>query len=292
MEKLFTKFSQEKTSEKSNNLDADSKIENKMWDFVNFQFQYIDKLEKGEISSENNKYIDFRDRLEAYTSIADIIRSQYSLRFKNEDFDDTKYAEFYDFITNLIADDYKKDNENWAKNVRKIINIELDKIGPALSSWKDNRDNSKVGLIEYDNKKKYQDLEQYGISKNAKCLTLHFASYFSQKLDDENIGGAYIGDSLKKLAINIKDNSLDSEAIVAISWLLDTRIGKGIGFKVYEIENGVGQNMDFWGQFMDKNGDLKQKEAKNFLETGIPKYNVVHGFIKTKDFLERYLPKK
>jgi hypothetical protein len=116
-------------------------------------------------------------------------------------------------------------------------------------------------------------------------------SLFEKKYENPEIN-IFSSKSLEKLALKIVDEFPETKVIIGQSWLLDTPIAERIGFKIYRKKDSIGQGPSFWSQFINSKGQLDSKRVNKFLETGIPPYRVAIGFIKTEDFLRKYLPKE
>jgi hypothetical protein len=104
------------------------------------------------------------------------------------------------------------------------------------------------------------------------------------------VSNIFSGQSLEKIACEIVDKYQYIKAIIGKSWLIDSPIGKRVGFTKYDQDSTL-RNGGFWGQFINEKGQINKERIKKFLETGEADYYVSMGFIKTEDFLRKYLPK-
>ncbi len=301
-----------------NNGDNSRRFESVEEELLDFQFQYIEKLEKGklqEIKNDNleesgNCYVkeqkeaedslntSFEKNLFKYTNLSHDLNKEYYKRVENNYENVKNFDEWFKNILFQINNDYLK-NKNWKDNVGNIIKENLDKIGPILpeeNKEKDNNDGQqnrreKVGLINF-NLSETGELENFGINKKDKCLNIHFKNLFSQKKENNNINNIFSGESLPQLAVEIIKKYPDVKAIIGRSWLINSPIAKRIGFQVFHNYDIANHSGSFWGQFINEKGEINKERMKKFLNTGVPEFLPAAGFIKIEDFLKKYLPRE
>ena len=73
---------------------------------------------------------------------------------------------------------------------------------------------------------------------------------------------------------------------------MSTPIAKRIGFTVIDRNSKMGLGGQFWGQFINSNGQIDNERVSKFLETGEPPYRVSTGIIMVEDFFEKIFTEK
>ncbi|MEI8270218.1 MAG: hypothetical protein WCG45_02520, partial [bacterium] len=156
----------------------------------------------------------------------------------------------------------------------------------------DNDIEDRIGLIDFGMDSNLGNiLPGSGISDEDICMQIHFEDFFKQQNSD--VKNLFSSNSLEKLALEIVEKHPETKAVVGKSWLMDTAIAKRIGFKVYNRNFDIKENIgSFWGQFVDSNGQIKNNDVLKFLETGEPHYKIAAGAIMVEDFLGKYLPEE
>jgi hypothetical protein len=181
--------------------------------------------------------------------------------------------EFREYFFRNIDEEYKKGG---------ILGVEsyLDSIygtNESEDGWRKN----KIGFI------KHSDIGFYSDSS----VEIHVADK-----GQENVSAAGLNKSLQFLAQRIIDQDRYVGKIKAKSWLMDFgALRKRLGFhkkeeKKYELMDRKQSSPAIWGQFINFKGELKKKEVKQMLETGIPPHNIVQAEISIEDFLYKHLP--
>lgn len=271
---------------KSNSIEGHEKeLQDKM---IEIQLEYVDKIFSKKISplSKESKIGNIQDLVSEYTEIPDKI-----MRNKPGS-DGRELLALKEKILNKISDLHEKDHDHWIEKSEEFVNKELKEY--KNKETKENRDNDypekRAGLISFNIGTNFgRVLPDSGISNEDICLNIHFEDFYKQQKGD--IKNLFSQNSLEKLALKIVDEYPETKAVVGESWLMDTPIAKRIGFTIYnrdlEFSNGP-----FWGQFIDSNGQIKNKEISKFLETGKSPYRIAAGAIKVEDFLRKYLPQE
>lgn len=149
--------------------------------------------------------------------------------------------------------------------------------------------NEYVNGLENGKGKIFKNLENFGFSRFDKLIELHVGDFY--KKEDKTLGQELIKEDLENIARYIVNNNPKIAGVIGRSWLLDTPIAKNIGFTVTEDERPQ-NDLSCWLQFVDKNGEISKKRFDSFLESGKLPFNSKIGFIKTEDFLKRYLPEE
>lgn len=136
----------------------------------------------------------------------------------------------------------------------------------------------------------YRDLLQKGFCNIDKLTEIHVDNFFSS--GNNSLGSELIKNDLSVIATNIVNKYPQTAAVVGKSWLLDTSLGKALGFKTIKMEQ-ENQFNDFsvWNQFMDKDGNINQSRLNKFMQDEKVPYKSVVAYIPVEDFLKRYLPK-
>lgn len=320
----------------------DEDFENVDWKIFDCEFQYFEKIDKGELNLFDNEPVEkengnekeqeklsFKSLILEYSDFKSYLLREYTKRSK-EHFYDVKYGkereifnEWFLVILDQIDRDYNSGNKEWIDNIKKVTEEKLKVLGPiqkknkenpfldknkekfglisfdVIQTWQGNLDHTKKGdmgqdwdnndFIEFDIKK-VRELMDFTLNDVSDCLVIHFADLSEQKSKDKNVKNIFSSNSLSILAKRIVEEYSQVEVILGKSWLIDSPIGNKIGFNKYREYEKVTGKMDFWGQFINENGQIDDKRIQEFLRTGIPKYKVAEGFIKTEDFLKKYLP--
>ena len=275
---------------------------------LSIQLRYSERMSSGEIPFIDGsfKQMDFAQAASAYTWLPRRIRHDYAKRTgielggrELESYLDENEGEFAN-IFHEIMDNISKERElttganELAVRSEEIVTSIIERLPQAeVRGAKDERiGRDDVGSITYKVAKDMRGLEEHGISPDDLCADVHFEPMYTRKLSPENrkLGIADIEDSFGQLAKNIKEKHQDVKAVVGSSWLLDSQVVARLGFiglEPYE-GNGFSQGIGFWGQFIDAEGQIKQKEVDRFLETGKPKYRHMVGLIPIDEFLEKY----
>jgi len=275
-----------------NSNDNSRKYESVYEELIDYQLQYIEKLDNGEIKiiGEKKEKENFRDLLKSSTSLPQTINDEYCKRIPCHKNIEEKMENFCDMVLNEIYENYLKDKIHFRENVKQIIKNNLDKIGNVVNSTESiDGEYKKFGLIHFDvieNEK----LSEFGIGPNESCLSIHLGDLCKQKENNQSVSNIFSGQSLEKIACEIVDKYQYIKAIIGKSWLIDSPIGKRVGFTKYDQDSTL-RNGGFWGQFINEKGQINKERIKKFLETGEADYYVSMGFIKTEDFLRKYLPK-
>jgi hypothetical protein len=289
-----------------NSLGSSKRFENPKDELMYDQFTYFEKIDNGVLVplkymiselkhiKEENKEGYFVEFLCRYSNLRKEALSRYEEKKKLEENYDIKiFDEWFNNICNEIGNDYKSGDKRWKDHIKDIFDSNLKKLIPEEKKISDdlNIENKKniFGLINA-NLIFSDNLEKFGIGKNDECLSIHFKELSKQKNKDRSIQNIFSSGSLSKLAVSIVEEHPQVKAIIAKSWLVDSPIGRRIGFKVFRKYKSIMEGMGFWGQFIKEDGNIDQKRMQEFLETGVPKYLPSEGFIKTEDFLKKYLP--
>lgn len=132
-----------------------------------------------------------------------------------------------------------------------------------------------------------QELINAGIKKGDVVAKIHLPALFKQTSNSGNIF-SLVSDSFKKLARALP-RDVDTKAIVADSWIIDTAIAKRIGFTQYEHNQKSLGGEIFWGQFVTSKGEIDFDQVNEFLKTGKPPHTVKSGYILIPEFKKKYL---
>lgn len=301
-----------KNEQQINNQDNSRVFENIHEELLDYQFQYIDKLETKKIKELEDKEIEklndsekfkksFEDNLDTlfeknlfkYTDFSNDLRDEYKKRVKNNyDYDDN----FKEFLKNVFIqiDNEHLKNKNWKDSVKNITTENLNKIGPVIynkNSEEIRPGKEKLGLIDF-NLLETDEFKNFGIDEMDTCLEIHFEDLFSQKQKNNEINNIFSKESLSQLAIDIVEEYTETKFIVGRSWLIGSPIGRRIGFDTFYNDKVAYNSGRFWGQFINENGQIKKEKIQKFLDTGVPEFLPSVGFIKVEDFLKKYLPKE
>lgn len=147
---------------------------------------------------------------------------------------------------------------------------------------------NKINDVELDVEGKYRDIDKVGFSKLNSFIEIHMEKFYLS--GEKNLSIDLIKKDLGVIAERIIDKEPEVAAIIGGSWLLDTPIAKYLGFQRIDNKKSPVNDFSTWMQFIDKNGQIDQKRFNQLLESGEPPYKSVRAYIKTEDFLRKYLP--
>jgi len=238
------------------NIDNSRRFESVREEVFDYQLQYVEKLYSGEFKQKIEKDKDIGDLVMDFSYLKRVIYDECLKRIPNfEKMKKDKIDQIIGYTTGVISrqinDSYLKDKKQWKYNIKEISLENLNKIGPEINKLPE-KSGPSAGLIHF-NVKGYEELEKFGISDMDDCLEIHFEELYKQKEKDSNLKSIFSGDSLSILASKIVDEYPQVKAITANSWLVDSPIGKRIGFIVSGRKEQVSGNEGFWGQFIDEN---------------------------------------
>ena len=185
-------------------------------------------------------------------------------------------------ISNLITSKRKKIIKDY--HLVKSKFFELGKGEEGLKILQTN----KINDVELDVEGKYRDIDKVGFSKLNSFIEIHMEKFYLS--GEKNLSIDLIKKDLGVIAERIIDKEPEVAAIIGGSWLLDTPIAKYLGFQRIDNKKSPVNDFSTWMQFIDKNGQIDQKRFNQLLESGEPPYKSVRAYIKTEDFLRKYLP--
>jgi hypothetical protein len=271
---------------KSNSIEEHEKIlEDRI---LEIQLQYVDKLFSKKIAPLN-KDVNIGNIKELVSEYTDIPRK--IMEYRDGDSNQSELLSLKNKILDAISVLYEKDHEHWIEKTEKMVNEELKGYSKKENQNDDNKLENKAGLISFDMGSGFDHVfPGSDIRDEDVCLNIHFEAFYKQESKDKKkFSKNSLEESLEELALKIVDEHPETKVIVGESWLMSTPIAKIIGFTIYNKKLPFA-NGPFWGQFIDKNGQIKKEEISNFLETGEPPYQIALGAIKVEDFLKTYLP--
>lgn len=263
---------------------------------LEIQFQYVDELAQGKIEpfaddlKEKNDTGNIEAFLSKYTPIALELEHQYENRINNE-FDKKECDLFKQRVLEKISLLYKKDYKNWIPKSIQLMKDEIKKLGPRNEEKKrsERRKDRMIGLIEFGIEDDLGKLTSNSEMKDLPYLSIHFQDFYKQNKDKvESL--FFVENSLKELALKIVNEYPETKAVIGESWLMDTPVAKRIGFSILEKNLKKELGNQFWGQFINKDGQIDDKRISGFLKTGKPPYKVRVGIMMVEDFLKKYLP--
>ena len=192
-------------------------------------------------------------------------------------------------------------SETWIEEVYSTLNevtksleeIEVDEDDVASTSSRLDtviNPSNEVGLLAAKPREGTDTFAEIGLHKDDSYIELHIEALADLKNARANdIQNLFSKDSLHGLAVRINSAYRDSKMIIGESWLMDTPIAKRIGFTVLPKDLGIVYDQSFFGQFIDQDGNISKDRAREFLTTGEAPYKRKLGYIKTEDFLAKYL---
>ena len=278
-----------KMSVGGNNIEQTKSLEEKKWDLINFELEYIEKIDKGELKPLGSDKIPFIKMLESYSQISHYIYTLYCKRVTPEEYSKIDCEGFTNFCLAKMEQDYKNNKSTWKKDAFILIHKIMEELGPVVEKNREDEEKQDTGIVEFGIESS-PELESFGIGENDDRMSLHLDLLANQKETDATINNIFSGNSLSKIAIKIVDEFPQVKAVTARSWIMSTPIAKRIGFTPVKVDSVIDPSPQFWGQFIDENGNLNKKRAQKFLETGVPEFPIGAGYIKVEDFLSKYLP--
>lgn len=280
-----------------NNIEREINHESVREKILGLQFQYIKNIEDGKVKKIGEKQPNsVKEMIFKYTELYDYIYSELE---KRGDFSAEELVKFRESVIDEISNLYKNNSNNLINDTRDIINRKLDELGPIDPDkiWH-GKNKNEAGVLKYDVNElrrsrniDSEKLKKFGFSPFDASMEIHLDSLFDQKHKDDSVVNIFSKDSLAKTAEIIIEKYSEVRLLLANSWLVDNNaIRERIGFVAYDQVDCPVNNPGFWGQFIDQNGNINEKRAKTFLDTGVPEFYLTKGFIKTEDFLKKYLP--
>lgn len=129
-------------------------------------------------------------------------------------------------------------------------------------------------------------MEGTGFDPEGKFLRMHVSSLHTLNRTDLL---SVLRRELHEIAKSIVNNYPDSQAIVGMSWLLDSPVAHRIGFTVLEGVETDEDTIALRGQLISSDGTINRERSQMYIETGKLPYKMRFGYIPTNEFLSRYL---
>ena len=260
------------------------------------QIRYCEKLWKKEIPfpDGNIEQMTFEEIMNRYSDISGEIHSAYIKRTgKVPGFEEREEIEK---ISNRILLEIHRAHDShpttWESNILSIIENVMKTLpeNHTNQEFKEKREVSRVGLLRYEVRSGLRGLE--GLAKNVmneedECIMIHLDPLYKQQALGVTES---LSESFQKLAEKITTEYPHIKAVIAESWIVDSSIGKRIGFHEFPSQfEDFYHGESFWGQFYDQNGEINQKRIDQFLNTGKAPFVVKGGYFTTNEFLGKYL---
>lgn len=131
-------------------------------------------------------------------------------------------------------------------------------------------------------------LKDHGVSPDEELLQIHVGDMYAVK-PGEALGPETMRRAFADIAVSIVERYPQATVVYGDSWLMSHPIAKRLGFTRTDRtshENGP----HVWKQFVSAGGGLDENRVRKLLETGKPPFEPRIGFMRTEDFLRRYLP--
>ncbi|KKP43557.1 MAG: hypothetical protein UR46_C0019G0005 [Parcubacteria group bacterium GW2011_GWA1_33_6] len=261
---------------------------------LDIQLEYAIRLFEKKIPSPskaiNIEIMTFEQIINEFTDLYEKIKEAYNQRTGEQLDSDVNYQEFERVLDEVIINlhnEYVKDPVCWKQKIDELILLSINKLPEGGESFAKDKQ-SKAGILEYNVIKGLSDLGEFGIGPEDECIKIHLDPFFKQ---EELAGGSniFFRNYFQILAHFFSKNHPNAKAIVAESWLLGSPIAKRIGFHTYpSLNENTFHGDTFWGQFLDQQGQIKEKKIREFLDTGKPPFVVKSGYILIGEFLKRY----
>jgi hypothetical protein len=266
------------------------------------KYTSYEKIDGKEVEIKKDLRVnDFKFLLNRYTSV---LRELMDVYIKNHERSDQWDSKMYDKVEEDFKDKifgfYKNDHENW---IDKTLNMIIDTKKEIKDNLEINETENnlikgempKAGLLTFDPDVGYKELfriEAEDITNDDYGISIHLDPLFKTNLKETN-KNLFSSHSLENLSEQIIDKYPETKAIFARSWIMDTPIAKRIGFTIYPSQKDEDYTSPaFWYQFINDKGQINIERVNKFIGTGVPPYKVKIGMIRTKDFLQKYLPKE
>lgn len=258
---------------------------------------YLRKRQEQKRISEEN--ITLKERINRFTPIQSIILRPLSTA---QGIDQKKGSEFIkelnDRIGNLDSETYQdEDILEIIRDVRQHVSDYVDVAQKEKGgSGTESREESLIELgstnvLGFSGEDPvYKELMAQGIKPHESVLDIHIKPVF--KSGEGKLSTSVLKKELERVAERILVRAPDASVVIGSSWLMDTPVAERLGFTcVSELELPI-KDFGAWFQFIDEHGQIHQDRLKQMLETGELPFKNTLGYIRTKDFLRRYLSKE
>ncbi len=263
------------------------------------QLQYAQRLFERKIPSPSNTIdiagMDFKQMLEEFTDLSTRVRDNYFKRTGNNFGSKENWQEFEKLnkeITEKVFNAYTNDPDNWTDRVDSLILETINQLPLADKvSQEINPEEFRAGVLRYSVGAGHSGLEDYGISIDDECIKTHLDPLFKQEEIPE---GKKLSDLYKEaykiIAREVKEKYPNAKALASQSWLFDTALAKEVGLHIYPSSNENSfRGTAFWGQFINREGQVNEERVRQLLETGKPPFRVKSGYIPIEEFFKKYL---
>lgn len=178
---------------------------------------------------------------------------------------------------------YASGGEDWREQVLALNDNALE----AETRFVADRKPEHGGLM-MSNLRRTDVLKDYGISPDEELLQIHVGDAYAAK-PGEAFGPEALRKAFADLAVSIVERHPQALVVYGDSWLMSHPIAKRLGFtKTDRTSHENGPHV--WKQFVSASGGLDENRVRKLLETGKPPFEPRIGFMRTEDFLRRYLP--
>ncbi len=258
------------------------------------QLEYIQRLASGTIPAISGAREErpFVELLKKCTLIDRYIQEELQQKANVDD------NELLNALTAAVLDKIQEAHDtgdkDWVHVVEKIIDTETDAAAAEINKKHPEKvaavtkENPKVGILNLGLVHNREYIKKFGLSPDDDYISIHLEAAFKQRAAGKI--ELTLSQSLEKLAELIVEKYPETRAILARSWIVDSQLAARIGFEHVRREKEIEDPGPFWGQFVEKDGQLNKARIAKFLETGIPEYKVAYGAINVVDFLKKYLP--
>lgn len=289
----------EKTKEESD-ISPEEKERKLKHDLFEVQLQYAQRLFEKKIPSPSDSIktesMDFKQLLEEFTDLSTVVRDAFLKRTGKDFGKEENYKEFEKVnqtVIEKVVDAYNDNPDSWMNNVEVFISDAINQLPegvPSPEARETQPEESHAGVLRYSVGAGHGGLEDYGITPEDECIKTHLDPLFKQ---GDVAKGKKLSELYKEayaiIAKEVKENYPNAKALVSESWLFDTNLAKEIGLHTYPSGNeNMFRSRTFWGQFINREGEINEERVKQFLETGKPPFRVRSGYILMDEFMEKY----
>ncbi len=257
---------------------------------INIQLYFADKKFK-ENPADN---LSFFQSLSEFTplikDLEDDLRYKYGKEIKDARiFEEqvNKYLKKLEKEVNIIY----FEGFDWQQKIINFLSKERQLLAMGVEEEHKSEEEQKAGLLIYNIRERgaREELFEYGFDRFDQLLEIHFGKFYKEKEDNSQVGSKSVKSSFSKLAELIIDRYPEVKAVTAESWLVDTGILERMGFKTIKKEDAFDQQSTWW-QLMDKDGQIKEKTLKEFVEKGELPFKSALGYVEVEEFLKKFLP--
>ncbi len=264
---------------------------------LSLQLKYADRVFSGEIPVLGSERKSGKGFATLMLESSSILHYASKLLREKANYDNKEIRDTLGQIIMLEAYQIHRDHApDWIDRIQKMIIDVTDeeakkineKINTRIKPQEDMK--SEIGLLNYATNHDPEEITAMGLDPKDDYVSVHFEALYKQRAKGEV--SLTIEESLEKLAVVILEQYPQTRAVIAHSWLVESHYAAALGLQNIKRDYSPNWTLSFWGQFLNKKGEINQERAAKFLETGVPEYYVSYGSVPIVDFLKKYLPQE